>query len=71
MAYAFDLRLFSARIVKTGNIEDKFLSDLFGGERQSLLQSQLIENKLLELVRYYLRTQKAKKKTILLELTKK
>jgi hypothetical protein len=49
MAYAFDLRLFSARIIKTGNIEDKFLSDLFGGERQSLLQSQMIENKLLEI----------------------
>ena len=49
MAYAFDLRLFSARIVKTGNIDDKFLSELFGGERQSLLQSQLIENKLLEM----------------------
>ena len=49
MAFAFDLRLFSARIIKTGNIEDKFLSDLFGGDRQSLLQSQLIENKLLEI----------------------
>lgn len=49
MAYAFDLRLFSARIIKTGNIEDKFLADLFGGDRQSLLQSQMIENKLLEI----------------------
>jgi hypothetical protein len=49
MAYAFDLRLFSARIIKTGNIEDRFLSDLFGGDKQSLLQSQMIENKLLEI----------------------
>ena len=49
MAYAFDLRLFNARIIKTGNIDDKFLDQLFGGDRQSLLQSQMIENKLLEI----------------------
>lgn len=49
MADAFDLRLFMARIIKKGNVEDKFLTDLYGGEKEGLMMSQILEYKLLEL----------------------
>jgi hypothetical protein len=49
MADAFDLRMFQARIIKKGNVEDKLLSDLYGGEKEGLMMSQLLEYKLLEM----------------------
>jgi hypothetical protein len=49
MADAFDLRLFQARIIKKGNAENKFLTDMYEGEKEGLLMSQLLEYKLLEL----------------------
>lgn len=49
MADAFDLRMFQARIIKKGNVEDKLLTDLYGGEKEGLMMSQLLEYKLLEL----------------------
>lgn len=49
MADAFDLRLFQARIIKKGNAENKFLTDLYSGEKEGLLMSQMLEYKLLEL----------------------
>jgi gliding motility associated protien GldN len=49
MADAFDLRMFQARIIKKGNAENKYLTDMFEGEKEGLLMSQLLEYKLLEL----------------------
>jgi hypothetical protein len=49
MADAFDLRMFQARIIKKGNVENKFLTDLYGGEKEGLMMSQLLEYKLLEM----------------------
>lgn len=49
MADAFDLRLFQARIIKKGNAENKYLTDLFSGDKEGLLMSQQLEYKLLEL----------------------
>ncbi len=49
MSTAFDLRLFDARIIKKGNAEDKFLTDIYRGEQEGLMMSQLIENQLIEL----------------------
>ncbi len=49
MADAFDLRMFQARIIKKGNVEDKLLTDLYGGEKEGLMMSQLLEYKLLEM----------------------
>lgn len=49
MADAFDLRLFQARIIKKGNAKNQFLSDVYNGDREGLLMSQLLENQLLEL----------------------
>lgn len=49
MADAFDLRMFQARIIKKGNAENKFLTDMFEGEKEGLLMSQMLEYKLLEL----------------------
>ncbi len=49
MADAFDLRMFQARIIKKGNAENKFLTDLYSGEKEGLLMSQMLEYKLLEL----------------------
>ncbi|MFM1913048.1 MAG: hypothetical protein RIR51_886 [Bacteroidota bacterium] len=49
MSTAFDLRLFNARIIKKGNANDKFLTDIYKGESEGLLMSQLIENELIEL----------------------
>jgi hypothetical protein len=49
MADAFDLRMFQARIIKKGNAENKFLTDLYGGEKEGLMMSQLLEYKLLEM----------------------
>lgn len=49
MADAFDLRLFQARIIKKGNPKNQFLSDIYNGEREGLLMSQLIEHQLLEM----------------------
>ena len=49
MADAFDLRLFQARIIKKGNPRNQFLSDIYNGDREGLLMSQLIEQQLLEM----------------------
>lgn len=49
MADAFDLRLFQARIIKKGNPKNQFLSDIYNGDREGLLMSQLIEHQLLEM----------------------
>jgi hypothetical protein len=49
MADAFDLRMFQARIIKKGNVENKFLTDLYGGEKEGLMMSQMLEYKLLEM----------------------
>jgi gliding motility associated protien GldN len=49
MADAFDLRMFQARIIKKGNAENKYLTDMFEGEKEGLLMSQMLEYKLLEL----------------------
>ena len=49
MADAFDLRLFQARIIKKGNAENKYLTDLFSRDKEGLLMSQQLEYKLLEL----------------------
>ncbi len=49
MADAFDLRMFQARIIKKGNPENKFLTDIYSSDREGLLMSQQLEYKLLEL----------------------
>ncbi|MEY4383834.1 MAG: hypothetical protein RI995_1376 [Bacteroidota bacterium] len=49
MADAFDLRLFQARIIKKGNPKNQFLTDIYNGDREGLLMSQMIEHQLLEL----------------------
>lgn len=49
MADAFDLRLFNARLIKKGNAQDKYLDDIYGGERQGLANSQQEEFKLMEM----------------------
>ncbi len=49
MADAFDLRLFQARIIKKGNPKNQFLSDIYNGDREGLLMSQMIEHQLLEM----------------------
>ncbi|MDF5689411.1 gliding motility protein GldN [Aquirufa aurantiipilula] len=49
MADAFDLRMFQARIIKKGNAENKFLTDIYSSDREGLLMSQQLEYKLLEM----------------------
>lgn len=49
MSVAFDLRLFDARIIKRGNADDRFLSDIYKSESEGLLMSQVIENQIIEL----------------------
>ncbi|RXK49775.1 type IX secretion system ring subunit PorN/GldN [Aquirufa rosea] len=49
MADAFDLRMFQARIIKKGNAENKFLTDIYSSDREGLLMSQQLEHKLLEM----------------------
>ncbi|MFL0161445.1 type IX secretion system ring subunit PorN/GldN [Aquirufa salirivi] len=49
MADAFDLRMFQARIIKKGNPENKFLTDIYSSDREGLLMSQQLEYKLLEM----------------------
>jgi hypothetical protein len=48
MADAFDLRLFSARLIKQSNARDAFLEEVYGGPRQGLVKSQQLEHKLME-----------------------
>jgi hypothetical protein len=48
MADAFDLRLFSARIIKQSNPSDSFLVDLYKGEKGGLRASEQLEYKLME-----------------------
>ncbi len=48
LADAFDLRLWSGRIVKYSNPEDKSFVDLFKGEKEGLLKSIQFEQKLME-----------------------
>ena len=48
MADAFDLRLFSARIIKQSNPGDRFLVDSYKGEKAGLKASQQLEYKLME-----------------------
>jgi Gliding motility associated protein GldN len=48
MADAFDLRLHHARLIKKGNAKDKYLADIYGGERQGLLKSQELDYELME-----------------------
>jgi len=49
MADAFDLRLFQARIIKKGNAGNQYLTDIYKGDKEGLLMSQMIEHQLLEL----------------------
>jgi Gliding motility associated protein GldN len=48
MADAFDLRLFSARIIKQSNPGDQYLVDLYKGEKAGLRASEQLEYKLME-----------------------
>jgi Gliding motility associated protein GldN len=48
MADAFDLRLFSARIIKQSNPGDAFLVDIYKGEKAGLRASEQLEYKLME-----------------------
>lgn len=48
LADAFDLRLWSGRIVKYSNPEDKSFVDLFKGEKEGLIKSIQFEQKLME-----------------------
>lgn len=48
MADAFDLRLFSARIIKQSNPGDQFLVDEYKGQKEGLRASQQLEYKLME-----------------------
>lgn len=48
MADAFDLRLFSARIIKQSNAGDQFLVDIYKGEKAGLRASEQLEYKLME-----------------------
>ncbi len=49
MADAFDLRLQHARLIKKGNPEDKSLDEIYGGEKQGLIQSQQLEYQIMEM----------------------
>ncbi len=49
MADAFDLRLFFARLIKKGNANDKYLEDIYQGEKQGLLMSQQLEHTIMEM----------------------
>ncbi|MFT4033180.1 MAG: gliding motility protein GldN [Siphonobacter sp.] len=48
MADAFDLRLFSSRIVKQSNSRDADLSMIYGGEKEGLVKAQQLEYRLME-----------------------
>ncbi len=48
MADAFDLRLFSSRILKQSNSKNAYLSQIYGGEREGLVKAQQLEYKLME-----------------------
>jgi hypothetical protein len=48
LADAFELRLFSGRIVKTSNSQNKYLDELYGSPEKALIKSQEIEYELLE-----------------------
>jgi gliding motility associated protien GldN len=49
LADAFDLRLFSGRIIKTSNPKDQDLITIYGGEKEALWKSIQLENELMEL----------------------
>jgi hypothetical protein len=46
MADAFDLRFFSARIIKKGNAANKDIFDQFPNEKEALKKSQKLEQQL-------------------------
>jgi hypothetical protein len=48
MADAFDLRLFTARIIKQSNPTDSYLVDTYKGDKEGLRASELMEQKLME-----------------------
>ncbi|PQA58199.1 gliding motility protein GldN [Siphonobacter curvatus] len=48
MADAFDLRLFSSRILKQSNSKNAYLSQIYGGEKEGLVKAQQLEYKLME-----------------------
>lgn len=49
LADAFDLRLFSGRIIKSSNPKDLDLITIYGGEKEALWKSVQLENQLMEL----------------------
>lgn len=48
MADAFDLRLFSSRILKQSNAKNAYLSQIYGGEKEGLVKAQQLEYKMME-----------------------
>jgi hypothetical protein len=48
MADAFDLRLFTARIIKQSNPSDSYLVDIYKGDKEGLRASELLEQRLME-----------------------
>jgi Gliding motility associated protein GldN len=48
LADAFELRLFQGRIVKNSNPKDQYLDQIFKSQREGLLQSQRLEQELME-----------------------
>ncbi len=48
LADAFELRLFTGRIVKNSNPKDQYLDQIYKNQREGLLQSQRLEQELME-----------------------
>ena len=48
LADAFELRLFSGRIIKKSNAQNKYLDQIYRSPKEALLQSNRLEAELLE-----------------------